>query len=156
MVKVTCNYELKWLTISAVNIPIIKKQHVNMGNFFLICSYFNKGTTKTILTILLWFFIVLVFYSFWAGVTFGCIHSEKYLFKVISRADKTTRAKATSSVKFSFVKVNNRNTRKRCEIRLKLTIKTPDRHHYPTLYISVRFPEQLFVLLQSYPFIFCH
>ena len=28
-----------------------------------------------------------------------------------------------------FFKVNNRNTRKRCEICLKLTIKTPERRH---------------------------
>ena len=26
--------------------------------------------------------------------------------------------------------VNNKNTRKRCEICLKLTIKTPERHHF--------------------------
>ena len=28
-----------------------------------------------------------------------------------------------------FLKVNNRNTRKRCEICSKLTIKTPERRH---------------------------
>ena len=29
------------------------------------------------------------------------------------------------------LKVNNRNTRTRCEICSKLTIKTPERHHWP-------------------------
>ena len=29
------------------------------------------------------------------------------------------------------VKVDNRNTKKRCEICLKLTINTPERRHWP-------------------------
>ena len=40
-------------------------------------------------------------------------------------------------------KVNNRNTRKRCKICSKLTIKTPEHHHYPR---SVVFVVKVFVI----------
>ena len=35
----------------------------------------------------------------------------------------------TPSYHFYLSKANNRNTRRRCKICLKLTIKTPERHH---------------------------
>ena len=46
------------------------------------------------------------------------------------------------------LKVNNRITRKRCEICSKLTIKTPERHHvsFGQFFVHVDF-EQLFVCL---------
>ena len=42
----------------------------------------------------------------------------------------TTKWQFTLPVGIHLIKVNNRNTRTRCEICSKLTIKTPERHHW--------------------------
>ena len=39
----------------------------------------------------------------------------------------------------NYFKVNNRNIRKRCEIYLKLTIKTPERHYWPFCFFWLTF-----------------
>ena len=54
------------------------------------------------------------------------------------------------------LKVNNRITRKRCEICSKLTIKTPERHHvnFGQFFVHVDF-EQLFVCLDLVYYAVC-
>ena len=44
--------------------------------------------------------------------------------------------KTTCPVNIYLFKVNNRNTKKRCEVCSKLTIKTPERLHWPWTYFN--------------------
>ena len=56
----------------------------------------------------------------------------------------------TTPANIYLFKVNNRNTRERCEICLKLTIKTPERRFTPFSTVSiVDFDEQVNVSLYS-------
>ena len=55
-----------------------------------------------------------------------------------------------SSAGIHLLKVNNRNTRTRCEIYSKLTIKTPERHHdvvLASLLLTMNISHILFLLL---------
>ena len=48
----------------------------------------------------------------------------------------------TSPAGTYLLKVNNRNTKTRCEICLKLTIKTPERRHWRRLKLTIKTPER--------------
>ena len=51
------------------------------------------------------------------------------LFKDNNKPTRTTSVASFRPAYIYLFKVNNKNTRKRCEIYSKLTIKTPERHH---------------------------
>ena len=53
----------------------------------------------------------------------------KFNFKIYDVTDWTASNYKTYPVNIYLLKVSNRNTRKRCEIWSKLTIKTPERRH---------------------------
>ena len=54
------------------------------------------------------------------------------------REDSTVQEKSTNPAGNYLLKVNNRNTRTRCEICSKLTIKTPERRHWQMISFNVK------------------
>ena len=54
------------------------------------------------------------------------------------REDSTVQEKSTNPAGNYLLKVNNRNTRTRCEICSKLTIKTPERCHWQMISFNVK------------------
>ena len=55
-------------------------------------------------------------------------HCSNYIHK-LTKLLIISELYAINPVNIYLFKVNNRNTRKRCEICSKLTIKTPEQHH---------------------------
>ena len=67
--------------------------------------------------------------------SFGFINQIKKLYNrecvnVLHRLRRVKTYSKSSSAGIYLLRVNNRNTRTRCEISLKLTVKTPERRHW--------------------------
>ena len=63
------------------------------------------------------------------------------------RKRKEAKTNATNPAAIYLLKVNNRNTRTRCEICSKLTIKIPERRQWPPICISLEFKQFSFSLI---------
>ena len=57
-------------------------------------------------------------------------HHGVYLLSLVGKHSREPQMKRTNPAGIYFFKVNNRNTRTRCEICSKLTINTPERHQW--------------------------
>ena len=118
---------------------LLLKIDSNTGVFVQLLWYFQEHQKQSPISLLLKNVLEKLRKSTCDFVFFGKFvgpHHGKQLWKIAFHCLKSVRICSFFPTGIYLLKVNNRNTRTRCEICLKLTIKTPERRQWRVVTIS--------------------